>query len=247
MKMGSQKYCRATPRATTPSLIPELSGIKATYICQKEKRSAVGLEFHSLGREKADHEYGMNLKAENNSFLLAVCILPCCLVAWSEQHSWPMWTGCKSAWVTFCFGVTFRFFKLQRAVFYSLRASPDINSIVTARHTKGLIMQCLITVIFLLITIIIVLLDKNLESQKKLTKTKKFPPTSWAKFTLSSLQWAKWFSLLQPADFSFRSLNVTGPVLSQHSQQIFNFITDFYCPAQETVELMRFGWGKPLS
>lgn len=30
-----------------------------TYICQREMRSAVGLLFHSLGREEADHEYGV--------------------------------------------------------------------------------------------------------------------------------------------------------------------------------------------
>lgn len=36
------------------------------------------------------------------------------------------------------------------------------------------------------------------------------------------------------------------PVLSQHSHQVLSFITDFYSPAQETIDTMWFGRDKPL-
>lgn len=94
-------------------------------------------------------------------------------------------------------------------------------------------MQSSVTLIFILITTIIVLLDKNLESQKEAYEIHKFPTICWVKFTLSSLQWAVRFSLVQPADFCFGSLNVNRPVLSQHSHRVPDFITDFY--RQETV------------
>lgn len=77
----------------------------------------------------------------------------------------------------------------------------------------------------------------------------KFPTTSWVKLTC--VQWAAWFSLLLHADFSFGSLNVTGPFFSQHSHQVLNAIIllllDLYCPAQETTKLKWFGWSKPLN
>lgn len=53
-------------------------------------------------------------------------------------------------------------FLIQRAAFYFLRASVEVNSIVSANHMKGLIIQSSSTLIFPLITITtIVLLDKT--------------------------------------------------------------------------------------
>lgn len=69
-------------------------------------------------------------------------------------------------------------FFIQRAAFYSLHASVEVNSIVSANQMKDLIPQSSIKVLnqvlnnqssFPLITITIIgLLDKNLKSQKKL-------------------------------------------------------------------------------
>lgn len=78
-----------------------------------------------------------------------------------------------------CFGWYFvlgsHFATFNSKEFYSLRASVEVNSIVTARHTEY--MQSSITLIFPLITniVIIVLLDTNLESQKKLSKDTNSP------------------------------------------------------------------------
>lgn len=87
----------------------------STYICQREMHSAIGLVFHSLENEKADHEYGVRCICALGwewifrlnwilPFLLSMFHLAVLLLDLSCTYS-PMWTGCKLLWVIFRFGV----------------------------------------------------------------------------------------------------------------------------------------------
>lgn len=83
-----------------------------------------------------------------------------------------MWIGCKWAWVTFCFGVTFCYFQFPGIIFHSLMASAEVNNAATVRYTEGLIMQSSIKLCSHLSQILFLLSfwTKKLASQKKFTK-----------------------------------------------------------------------------
>lgn len=180
MKAVSQRHCRHTQSSNTLYLTLDPLGIKAIALTSARGRCTLQSDsYFTLWGEKKQI---MNMdwdayvpwagdESSGWSEFLPSCCLCSIFLDLSSTHGLCELVVNWFGWF-FVLGSHFATFNSTELLFYSLRASVEVNSIVTARHTEGLIIQSSITLIFpsITITVIVVLLDKNLECQKKLTK-----------------------------------------------------------------------------
>lgn len=153
------------PEALTPARGRRALQPDSYFTLWKEKMQLMNMEWDAFVPWAGNESLGW-------SEFIPSCYAPsCCLPAWSEQK-WPLWTGCKLVWVTLFWGHILLLLIPESYFFFLNEGLYWCQNTVIARHIEDLTMQSSITLPLLLTTVIIVLLAKNLKSQKKFTKYK---------------------------------------------------------------------------